>query len=341
MSDSNTTSFNASLLKDSSLNVPAASGGIPGVAYTTLTTRAKAAAAASDSNLTTVRATDPSAATADVKVETKVGDPTGLGILNGGGFRYIAGVAVTSRHNADPADNSLYPWGYNANTGQNTNALASPLQCTSCHNPHGTANYRLLKEKVNAVSTVVRAWYPDGGAGAFVKDEGASGLGTGAPGDKYTKEYYGSAGGGGAPITTGGSLASLCGACHTAYPSASASSAYTAGGVTHYRHKTEMPYTDWTNPETGVAPPNNPETLPITNFPALRLASNSTNDQKIVTCLTCHRVHGSTSTMQGYALKTTFGGQGDTDLTPSQTADSISTLLFTNNRGMCEACHQW
>ncbi|MBI4200875.1 MAG: cytochrome c3 family protein [Chloroflexi bacterium] len=336
VSDSNTTNFNSSVLAATALSVPAAVGDIPGVAYTTLTTRSKASAVANDSNLTTVRATF-NALNADVKVQTRVGNPAGLGALNGGGFQYIAGVAITSRHNADPADNSLYPWGYNANTGQNTNALSSPLQCTSCHNPHGTANYRLLKEKVNTQTVVVRAYY----SSAFTKDEGGAGIVT-TPADKYTQEYYGSAGTGGAPTTAAqGSIASLCGACHTAYPSTGASVAYTAGSVTHYRHKTEMPYTAWTNPETGLPVTNNPESSPLSGFPALRLASSSTETNTIVTCLTCHRVHGSTSNMSGYALMKTFGGLGDNDLTPSQTAASISTLLYTNNRGMCEACHQW
>lgn len=334
--DSNLTNFNSSSVAATSLAVPAAVSGVPGVAYTTLTTRSKGSATAGNSNITTVRATF-NAANADAKVESRVGDPTALGVLNGGGFKFIAGVPVTSRHNADPADNSLYPWGYNANTGQATNALTSQLQCTSCHNPHGTANYRLLKEKVNTQTVVVRAYY----GSAFTKDEGGAGIVT-TPADKYTKEYYGSAGGGGAPITAGqGSLASLCGACHTAYPSAGASLAYTAGGVTHYRHKTEMPFSDWNNPETGVPVTNNPELSPISGFPALRLASNATQTETIVTCLTCHRVHGTTSTMDNYALKSSLGGLADADLSPAQTTGSRSVLLFTNNRGMCQACHQW
>jgi len=140
---------------------------------------------------------------------------------------------------------------------------------------------------------------------------------------------------------------------HTAYPSAGASAAYTVGGVTHFRHRTEMPFTNWTNPETGL-PPLNPETSGLAGFPALRLASNGTQGNTVVTCLTCHRVHGSSATMSNYALKKSLGGLADEDLTPTQTATaanaqaawaslnvSHSTLLFTNNRGMCEACHQW
>lgn len=410
--DGNLTNFNASTLADTALAVPAAVGGVPGVQYTTLVTRSKASAVATDSNVTTVRVTF-SALNADVKVETRVNDQTAGNVLNGGGFRYIAGVPVTSRHNADPADNSLYPWGYStANTGQNTAAIASPLQCTSCHNPHGTANYRLLKETINTATVVVRAYY----SAAFTKDEGGAGI-VSVPADKYTQNYYGSAGSGGAPITAGqGSLSSLCGACHTAYPSSGASLASTTGGVTHYRHKTEMPFTDWGNPEnlldsinpetgyTGTHTGANSTTVliatgslfqtgleikagdVITNvtdgatstvvtvdsetqitgttltsgqwdatdvyrinfgagnggtFPILRLASSGSESNTIVTCLTCHRVHGSTSEMSGYALTKQFGGLGDNDLTPSQLAESTSTLLYTDNRGMCQACHQW
>lgn len=323
------------------LVVPAASGDIPGVAYIDVITTSKATNAEGTSNLTTVRVT-LGAETPEVVIQTLVG-ASGLSTLNGGGFMYVSGAAITSRHNADPADNMRRPWGYNANSGQNTNTIAAPLQCTSCHNPHGTANYRLLKESVNGVTVNVKAWYD----GAARVDEGARGLESGAPADKYTKNYYASAGTGGAPTATSGSVASLCGACHTAYPSSGASAGYTAGGVTHYRHKTEMPFSDWSNPDTARVS-SNPETSPISGFPSLRLASMTgagEGTNTVVTCLTCHRVHGTASTMSGYALKISAGGLGDADLTPSQAPSydptSTSTLLYTNNRGMCQACHQW
>ena len=321
--------------------VPAASGDVPGVAYVDVITHSKSTNAAAVSNLTTVTVT-LGAETPAVVIQTLVGDNP-ANVLNGGGFMYVSGAAITSRHNADPADNMTRPWGYNANSGQNTNTIAAPLQCTSCHNPHGTTNYRLLKESINGSTVNVKAWYD----GVATVNEGARGLESGAPADKYTQNYYGSAGTGGAPTATTGSLASLCGACHTAYPSSGASAGYTAGGVTHYRHKTEMPFTDWSNPDTARVS-SNPETSPISGFPALRLASMSgsgTGSNNVVTCLTCHRVHGTSTTMSGYALKISGGGLGDSDLTPSQApsydANSTSTLLYTNNRGMCQACHQW
>lgn len=331
------TQFTASSLSASSVDVAAAAGDIPGVAYVDVITRSKTTNASGATNLTTVRAT-LGAETPAVVIQTLVGD-TGLQTLNGGGFMFVSGAAITSRHNADPADNMTRPWGYNANSGQNTNTISAPLQCTSCHNPHGTANYRLLKESVNGVTVNVKAWF----GGAATKDEGARGLESGAPSDKYTQNYYGSAGTGGAPTATTGSVASLCGACHTAYPSSSAGTGYTAGGVTHYRHKTEMPFSDWSNPDTARVS-SNPETSPLSGFPALRLASMSgsgAGTKTVVTCLTCHRVHGTATTMTGYALKLSLGGLGDADLTPSQDSASRSSLLYTNNRGMCQACHQW
>jgi len=284
--------------------------------------------------------------TATVTTQTTVGLPSDDRTLNGGGFMFVNGAPVTSRHNADPADNSSFPWGFSdsgsgqsANTGQNLNWMGSALQCTSCHNPHGSDNYRMLRDRLFGVTTAqvnVKAFY----AGAITRDEGAPGLNAGAPADKYVGEYYASEGTGGAPNTGAGSLASLCVACHGAYPSNGAAVAYTAGGVTHYRHKTEMPFTAWANPESGRVS-QNPETNPIAGFPALRLASNSGNDNTIVTCLTCHRAHGTSSTMEGYAVRASLGGLADEGLSPAQTGLSRSTLLFTANRGACQACHQW
>jgi predicted CXXCH cytochrome family protein len=285
----------------------------------------------------------------------------GNSILNGGGFVFVDGKNVTSRHNADPADNSLNPWGYagnpsnptNTNTGQNPVSLAAALQCTSCHNPHGTENYRILKESVNGAQVKVQAFFGTG----YTKDEGGRGVNATAP-DKYVQEYYGSSGLGGTgdPTSAGGGIATLCGGCHTAYPSTGASAPWTGGSpnVTHYRHKTEMFYRDWSNPDT-LRLSQNPEENPVTGFPRLRLASSPAVDNGIVTCLTCHRVHGTATVMDGYALKpsvagltpATDTGLADEDLTPSQTGSdhtgrlSLSTLLFTNNRGMCQACHQW
>lgn len=366
----------------------------PGIVYVDVSIPSNAAGTVGTAILQPITATsglDVAQIILGARVQNPVGDPfsaIGSSNLNGGGFTFQNGLAVTARHNADPADGSLAPWGFDptggtSNTGLEINTLVNPLQCTSCHNPHGSANYRILKEKLNNVNVNVKVWF-DGG---FSKQEGGRGLegvaGTEAqvgggtanyPTNKYVTEWYGSSGAGGTGMPAlGGGVSSLCGSCHTAYPSTDAEVAYTGGGVTHYRHKTEMPYTDWTNPDLGTAVGHNPETDPLQNpggagsFPPLRLASNASQANTIVQCLTCHRVHGTSTTMNGYALKSDvaadpaftaelealFGtapgdyvGTGDPDLTPSQRAEedgslSLSTLLFTDNRGMCQACHGW
>ena len=400
ITDSNIVAFDPSAITTTPgfLSVPAAGPtGIPGVAYARFTTKAKVGAAAEAINVSTITVTESlSSSVATVAVETRVasaadttsstyGSQYGSNTLNGGGFRYINGAPVTSRHNADPADNTLQPWGYQTNTGLKSGNLSSPLQCTSCHNPHGTNNYRLLKETLNASYPLVRVAFNASGATttlALMKDEGGPGLSPvlWQPSDKYTKEYYASSGDGGTGVTgstgpqtgTGNGIASLCGACHEAYPSTGAGVPNNQGGVTHFKHVTEKSYLAWANPELGQTYRLNPETGAVapgntggdtgvlTGFPRLRLApdlDDASATNTVVSCLTCHRVHGSSSTMSGYALMKTIGGTstgglgddtGVAALTPSQMLDetmpggmSTSTLLYTNNRGMCQACHQW
>lgn len=295
--------------------------------------------------------------------------------LNGGGFEWVNGTEVTSKHNVRRSTNETgesQPWGYLADTGTKSGTLSQPLTCTSCHNPHGSANYRIIREVVNTRNVSVLAFY----SGAFTKQEGAAGLETGAPADKYIVEYYGSEGlestGGYQPTgsiarfagdPTANGFALLCGSCHSSYPSSSAKSI--PGGtqnpwnITKYRHRTEMQYDEWNSPKWNGKVPCQPETGPFNprtqdcgtgagQLPALRLASNTAQANEIVTCLTCHRAHGTATQMVGVALSTAFGGTSPDPLSPAQQADtqitggvSKSMLLYTDNRAMCEACHQW
>jgi predicted CXXCH cytochrome family protein len=304
-----------------------------------------------------IEATDLTPTTATVQVQVVVASAAQANnTLNGGGFTFVNGEGITSTHSTDGTQDE--PWGY---TGANTGtagivASAGALQCTTCHNPHGNDNYRMLNSSINGNTVLVKAVV----GGAVQTDEGdARGLESGAPADKYIDEYYGSAGTGGAPNTGTGSIASFCGACHVAYPSTGGgvlAATRTDGTVTsfdnadHYAHATEKAWDgsaqEGQNPETtdfGALATTDPQY----NFPNLRLASTTGTADSIVTCLTCHFAHGTSSTMAGWAVKSDLtGSDGNAGLSiatvsPAQTGGSLSTLLYTDNRGMCQACHAW
>jgi predicted CXXCH cytochrome family protein len=87
------------------------------------------------------------------------------GNLNGGGFEEFGGTAVTSTHMYKGSSWGAYGGGYfgtgeafapdYSNAGQGPNAYmngtgnAIKMDCTSCHDPHGSPNYRILKTIVN------------------------------------------------------------------------------------------------------------------------------------------------------------------------------------------------
>ena len=72
--------------------------------------------------------------------------------LNGGGFERVGGAgvlgtAVGSTHGMDVDANGTV-WGDIVN-GVGTPGTVANFRCTSCHDPHGSSNYRLLKDIVN------------------------------------------------------------------------------------------------------------------------------------------------------------------------------------------------
>lgn len=168
------------------------------------------------------------------------------GVLNGGGFSFTptqtAGPAAasTSMHQMEKgtATDPMWGAGTSAPTGAN-------LTCTGCHDPHGSSNYRLLKDTVNGVPVggytgatgeIPQAFvfsnevgYPTVASGGWLKHEpGAAQMVPYRPNYTTTQLKYA-----GTSAYSGGDIRSIstwCAACHTQY--AVKTSAYNYQGYT-------------------------------------------------------------------------------------------------------------
>ena len=185
--------------------------------------------------------------------------------LLGGGFVNYQGVAVTSIHSPDGAE--IAAWGNGVPRGSLAN-LAESLNCASCHDPHGSPNYRIINAEVNGTSVSV-AQVDEGDAN---KD--------------YDTEQWGAG------------TSSLCAACHGAYHVTRAGSGSDnvddgagnvdyGGDISTFAHRVDMPYNFGGNV--------NPETVGLGGY-TLPLAES---DQ--VVCMTCHLPHGASTEMVGNA----------------------------------------
>ena len=216
--------------------------------------------------------------------------------LLGGGFINYQGVAVTSIHSPDGAE--IAAWGNGVPRGSLAD-LAESLNCASCHDPHGSPNYRIINAEVNGVSVAVAQ-----------VDEGAA--------KDYDTEQWG----------TGTS--SVCAACHGAYhvtrpdsgsdnrDDGSGNDDY-GGDISTFAHRIDMSYNFGGNV--------NPETVGLGGY-FLPLAESGSADR--VVCMTCHLPHGTSTTMVGNA---DLGGL------PGETSATDSALLRIDNRGAVSYTH--
>lgn len=112
--------------------------------------------------------------------------------LIAGGFSFYKGQGVTSKHNV--GEGVTAAWGYTGTYTSTTllgrgvlGTIASQLECSSCHNPHGSTNYRILNTSTNGITVTVAQ-----------VDE--------APGTKnYNQEQWGP------------DMSNACDGCHRAY----------------------------------------------------------------------------------------------------------------------------
>ena len=220
-------------------------------------------------------------------------------------------------------------WGnYNANF--DTAAYAGPkvnVSCTTCHNPHGNGQYRILEPIPNPAISGIDTFYPVASPGALVADaalppsgdarnytviqtNGGSGtllasqvtsLGVGSTAGDYFRRkvpWNGQSGtsndapnGDSANFTT--QIAAWCLTCHTRYLGGGATT-NSGDAIFKYRH-----------------------------------TSNNTSRN----CITCHVAHGSNAQMSG-VYSANIPNPGGSAATVGD-----SRLLKIDNRGTCQACH--
>jgi predicted CXXCH cytochrome family protein len=220
-----------------------------------------------------------------------------LAPLLGGGFVNYDGATVTSIHSPDGVD--LAAWGNGVARGSLAD-LAEVLTCASCHDPHGSSNYRIINEEINGVAVAVAQ-----------VDEGAA--------KDYDSEQWGSG------------TSSVCAACHGAYHVTRADSGSSngddgggnpdyGGDITSFAHRVDMPFTYGANA--------NPETAGLDGYHLPLAESGGSN---AVVCMTCHLPHGTSVAMTGIT-----DGAG----LPGETSAIDSALLRVENRGVCQVCHQ-
>jgi hypothetical protein len=233
--------------------------------------------------------------------------------LNGGGFEHLGGPtgpAPTSTHQLDMGSATAPMWGNGSSLPQ-----SGQLDCASCHDPHGSSNYRLLKDVVgtpngnvtvggyigSGQSAVPNPWvisaetnYPI--EGWLKGNAGAAQIATYLP--DYTSYKYAVNNG----DSGGKSFSGWCAGCHTQYNQKSSPYDYLTtinnGGMgssaTFHRHPVD------TSLEGGD--PNNLNRAfptPMLIDPGLPLEAYGTANpyQNYLTCLTCHYAHGTVASM--------------------------------------------
>jgi cytochrome c553 len=309
------------------------------------------------------------------------------GILNGGGFDSLDQTATTSTHMYKGSSWGAYGGGYfgtgatfaagNSNAGQGPQAFmngtgnAIKMDCATCHDPHGSPNYRILKTVVNG--NVVGQYTPTANPNDPDPDGFVSSVETGWPVNgfrlhkqypayqpNYTKPMYAKGydmpaatlSNGDTGINTAKGMSGWCAGCHSTYLGAvtpgvysPVSSVYNAGDggglALRHRHPINVQMDSYNGPDKGSMVVTD-SVLPLDH--SIDQQGNPVNaGDSWIECLTCHRAHGTAANMTGWASNAGSQMVLDTDgvarnLFPAQNAVP-SALLRYDNRGVCERCH--
>jgi len=238
------------------------------------------------------------------------------------------------------------------------------MDCGTCHDPHGSSNYRILKDSV--YGGVAVGGYDSKSPGSdtsptptpFVisREKGfpQGGFALHTPYSAYQPDYtlakYAVAPDG--DPTKG--MSGWCTGCHTTYMTPA--SQYNAGDgfgyvsldasrtpVIRHRHPINVELGNFLTLNPARALVVTDSVLPFAHVDGVdgTVGSGSVNNRQAdwIECLTCHNAHGASTVMTGYANVANSAdpqvnsGIGGVDPT------NDSALLKLDNRGVCEQCH--
>jgi len=204
-----------------------------------------------------------------VSTDVLHGRLNGAGMLNGGGFESVNGTPVTSAHSVKGLGGGSgigIAWGSRNGDGTpvadvgatpGSRGVSGTLECTSCHNPHGSTNYRILNDAGTEsnkwvasdpdlllwVNYQVIATRDDAPNYGFVTDlsncpaipsTGTTPTPTAGPGTKcmarYTSGVYSGSGKTAVPDFTKG-MSAFCATCHKGYMTGSSAYAWNSLGT--------------------------------------------------------------------------------------------------------------
>lgn len=307
------------------------------------------------------------------------------GTLNGGGFESFGTTTpVTSTHMYTGSSWGAYGGGYtgmgtlnadgqydsptdpvDAQTGE---SVQIQMDCGTCHDPHGSSNYRVLKAYANGnyVGGYVPSldpenptpdpfvWSNESGypAGGFALHQAYPSYIPNYTTPLYAKGYTATAGT--AEVAEKG-MSGWCVGCHSTYMTPKAEytksdgTTYTAmawnynaadGGGLQLRHKhpINVPLANY-NAADKASMIVTAQVLPLAHeFEGDGNTANASTDW--IECLTCHRAHGTSAIMTGFATEAgsrlVLGADG---LPHNVFPASDSALLRYDNRTVCQVCH--
>ena len=270
-----------------------------------------------------INTTDPTGSsprpTVGAGTPTATAVPAAIGVLG-------TPQAVNSRHLIDGTAGTL--WG-NGAIGSAGVGPSLTLECTSCHDPHGNGNYRILR-------TIPTG---SGGAGYAIPDT--------YPKTYTAANYFNMYFGGVAPANPmteppgavpGVSIlydtSNWCSQCHTRYLAES--------GTSNPLNPNPKPNSEGSRVDSGDAIYTFRHTSKGYGFSSFGGSPGFKYSNRA--CITCHATHGSNASMPGGATGTTYSSTvpwpgGNVTPTPIPGDAQRASMLKMDNRGMCRKCH--